>query len=138
MLEILNKVNKVETSDPTYYRWNDRRRTISPVGESVTDTSFGNDTDINNIVERFARTGKLPEGPSVQPVFEDVTALQGDLTGLLKRTEDARKELARLEAEQKQAAAEQAAKDKADLEAYRAQQAALSTDQPGEAPSEPS
>lgn len=51
--------------------------------ESVTDTSFGNDTDVNKIIARCKRTGEpLPQG-EVQPQYSDCTNLQKDLTVLI-------------------------------------------------------
>ena len=57
------------------------------IGESVTDTSPGNNTNINEIVKRFARTGEMPEPPAGQPKGEylDVTGLQEDLTTLINK-----------------------------------------------------
>lgn len=46
---------------------------------SRTVNSFKDETDINNIVNRFARSGMLPPNPG-GGVFADVTGLQGDLT----------------------------------------------------------
>ena len=60
--------------------------------DSVTDTSFGNDTDVNNIVERFARTGSLPQ-PVVPANYADVTGLQGDFTELIEKGKEAMAEL---------------------------------------------
>lgn len=65
--------------------------------ESVTDTSFGNDTDVNNIVARFSRTGELPQNTSTGQ-YCDVTNLQEDLTVLLQRSKDALAELDLLKA----------------------------------------
>lgn len=57
--------------------------TIIP-GESKVDASQGNDTDINKVVERFTRTGVLPE-PTRPPQYIDCTDLQGDLTEMLEK-----------------------------------------------------
>jgi len=70
-------------------------------GNSVTDRSFGNDTDVNKIVARFARTGEIPEGNQGQ--YADVTGLQGELTDLIGESR---------EALQKYKAAEKALEDK--------------------------
>lgn len=64
----------------------DRQITFNEM-ESKTDTSQGNSTDVNVIVERFARTGMLP--PTTlpggrEPQFADVTGLQKDLTTLIE------------------------------------------------------
>lgn len=56
--------------------------------ESVTDTSHGNDTDVNNIVARFSRTGHLPK-PETAPQYADVSGLQGDLTDLINQSREA-------------------------------------------------
>lgn len=116
-------VQQARTTGP-YNRWSERQRTPQPVwGESRVDDSFGNDTDVNKIVERFARTGYLPEGsPSVQPVYQDVTNVQEDLTVLLAKTNDARKELENIQKQAQAAKAQQAAKDAEDLARYREQE----------------
>ncbi|AXL14438.1 internal scaffolding protein [Microviridae sp.] len=121
-------------SVPTIQRWYQRNRYPQiNGGESRTDTSFGNDTDINKIVERFARTGTLPEGPSVQPHFGDVTEMQGDLTELLQKSETGRKALAELQAQQAADQEARLAKDAKELEEFRKQKAALAaTEQEGE------
>lgn len=48
-------------------------------GESMTSQDARDLTDINVIVEQYARTGVLPPAKK-PPVFADVTLLQGDLT----------------------------------------------------------
>lgn len=75
----------------------DRVRVIKDLSGQVkkTDASQGNDTNINNIVARFKRTGELPEGAPGE--YCDVSALQGDLTELIQKGEDAKKELKRLQ-----------------------------------------
>lgn len=55
--------------------------------ESMTDRSSGNETNINNIVARFARTGYLPPATE-QPQYGDVTDLQQDLTTLHNKMHD--------------------------------------------------
>jgi len=55
--------------------------------ESRTDTSHGNDTDINNIIARFERTGYLPPATE-QPQYGDCTELQQDLTTLHNKMHD--------------------------------------------------
>ena len=72
-------------------------RVPSPtLGESMTDTSQGNDTDINNIIARFDRTGQLPGNPG-QGQFVDVAGLNRDLTELLELQREALQELSDLE-----------------------------------------
>jgi len=62
----------------------ERHRTITVTeGDSQTDTSFGNETNINNIIARFSRTGILPGSGDKQPQYEDVTHLQVGLTQLI-------------------------------------------------------
>ena len=65
-------------------------------GESMTDDSAGNDTDINNIIARFDRTGQLPTGRGPGQ-FEDVSGLNQDLTELLSKQKEALQELQDLE-----------------------------------------
>ena len=67
-------------------------------GESMTDTSHGNDTDVNNIIARFDRTGQLPGNPGTGQ-YVDVSALNADLTELLEKQRSALKELEDLEEE---------------------------------------
>lgn len=55
------------------------RHSFTTLGESKTRQSEKQSADINHIVERFQRTGQLPP-PRQQPMYADVTALQGDLT----------------------------------------------------------
>lgn len=55
---------------------------------SNTIDSAGNDTDINLIMERFSRTGILPEATQ-QPQYGDVVDLQGDLTEIHQRAREA-------------------------------------------------
>lgn len=92
--------------------------------ESKTDTSFGNDTDVNNIVARFARTGQLPP-PQGQPQYADVTGLQQDLTTIIQKGKDAQKELDKHQREndkQKQKQNDENAKQAKEFKAFKAQQ----------------
>jgi len=62
----------------------ERHRTITLVeGESKTDTSFGNETNINKIIARFSRTGIIPTDQGREPQYADVTHLQKDLTEVI-------------------------------------------------------
>lgn len=70
------------------YRWRERR-SIELDGESMTEQAHRDQTDINSIVQRFQRTGVLPEQRQGQ--YADVTSLQGDF---LERVEHARKVIA--------------------------------------------
>ena len=106
----------------------ERHRTEPPRSDhQVVDRSFGNDTDINKIVARFARTGEMPPDPG-RGSFEDVTNLQGDLTEMLGKTADARKAIS--EMQEKYAAAhkerlENDAKELEELRKYKAEREAM-------------
>lgn len=52
-------------------------------GESMCERSHAPSTDVNNIVARFHRTGELPKARS-EPIYEDVTGLQGDFRDRLQ------------------------------------------------------
>lgn len=54
---------------------------------SQVDRSPGNDTDINNIMDRFARTGQLP-GTMPEPYYEDCTPFNRDLTELINEARE--------------------------------------------------
>lgn len=89
--------------------WERHRVQVDASQDSVTDRSFGNDTDVNNIVARFSRTGELPNvGGEGQ--YADVTRLQGDLSQMICEARDTLKHMDDL----KSAHAE---KVKSDLEA---------------------
>ena len=60
--------------------------------DSKTVKDAGNDTDVNNIVARFARTGELPPATR-EPQYGDVTAMQGDLTEIIAKGQAAQKAL---------------------------------------------
>ncbi len=79
-----------------------RTRSITDMGENPmkTDTSQGNDTDVNRIVARFARTGTLPNNTR-EPQYGDVTELQGDLTELIQKGEDGKTKLRELKEHEK-------------------------------------
>ena len=83
--------------------------------EKKVDDSSGNDTDVNRIVERYQRTGKMPEGPSVPPVYMDVTDMQGDLTEIIEKGKEAQKTLTELK-NADQAKVKQAAEDNVALQ----------------------
>lgn len=117
--------------------WERSRVTLDLEGQvNKTDTSFGNDTDVNKIVERFKRTGVFPVPPPDQPEaqYADVSGLQTDLTEALEKGRQAREELARvnkqmadLQEAEKQNAADKAAQDAQRLAEYD-RQAAQKTD----------
>lgn len=71
-------------------------------GESATDDSFGNDTDVNNIVERFTRTGILPPATK-EAQYADVSGLQKDLTELINEANEAKARVEELAQEQQRA-----------------------------------
>lgn len=77
------------------------RSTISFAGVmSVTDDTFGNDTDVNKIIARCKRTGEpLPDVGS--GVFTDCTGLQKDLSQLINEAKQTLDEYAQQQAEQK-------------------------------------
>lgn len=59
---------------------NQRDRTPTPItGESTVVAVPWEETDVNAIVERYARTGLLPL-QTREGIYADVTKLQGDLT----------------------------------------------------------
>lgn len=70
------------------------------LGESKVQATVGNDTDVNRIMERFTRTGIMPQ-PTETPQYADVTALQGDPQEILQRGKEAEIQLAELQAEAK-------------------------------------
>jgi len=71
-------------------------------GESKTQAVFGNDTDVNRIMERFTRTGVMPP-VTQEPQYADVTDLQQDLQEILRKGDEAklRYEELKLEAEKR-------------------------------------
>lgn len=119
---------------PPIQRWYNRQRTVTPSGtDSRTDTSFGNDTDINKIVERFARTGALPGSPlEGQGVYDDVTPLQCDLTELIANQKSAMQKMAELEQQQREAIEAQQLQDQKDLAEFRAMTAEVKETPPSE------
>ena len=100
--------------------WQRNRLIVDLEGQEFkVDTSFGNDTDVNNIVKRFQRTGVMPEAENADKgQFADVTNLQEDLTGLLERVETAKAEVAAAETALQQKEAEKAANDAQRLKEY--------------------
>ena len=74
--------------------------------ESRTVTSLGNDTDVNNIMERFSRTGQMP--PSTrQGVYADVSNVT-DLSDTMIAGQNAREEI---EAAQQEAPVNESVED---------------------------
>lgn len=102
------------------------RQQITFPGESKTDRSFGNDTDVNNIVARFARTGDIPQ-PLGNEQYCDVTGLQGDLTEMIENSRKAISELQEQEREFNQKEQKQNEENATKLKALEAQLEALQT-----------
>lgn len=115
---------------PTIRKPWERQRVITPVGEtSCTDTSFGNDTDINNIVARFARTGQMPP-PQKEPKYADVTGLQGDLTEMLQKGKEATEAYKKLMREAEENNKNKTEADQVELQELRAKIASLEAQEP--------
>lgn len=78
--------------------------------DSVTDGSFGNDTDVNKIIARCRRTGEaLPDvGPGQ---FTDCTNLQKDLAVLINEAKQTLDEYAANQAKQEAEVARKATSD---------------------------
>lgn len=68
-----------------------RRRVTTPTGElSLTHQSFKQDSDINVIVDRFARTGELPRN-NREPIYVDAPDLEeGNFTSMQQKAAAAR------------------------------------------------
>lgn len=66
--------------------WHVMRQGTLVEGESLTLALPSVETDVNEIIHRFERTGFLPESDRV-PQYGDVTGLQKDLTVLLAERE---------------------------------------------------
>lgn len=122
-------------SVPAIQRWYSRIRYYSPsTCESCTDTSFGNDTDINNIVERFHRTGHLPIEAETRPAhYADVTELQEDLDVLIEKTKKGQMAMSEILQAQQDALDKQEQQDKADLEDFRRWKASRAEQNPNDA-----
>lgn len=67
--------------------WERCRLQVDVAGKSVTQQAHKDQTDINAIVERFHRTGIMPQSAR-QPIFADVTGLQVDLTEAINRSRE--------------------------------------------------
>ena len=76
------------------------RHVTEILGESCTQATDGNTTDVNKIMARFTRTGILPEATR-EGQYADVTDLQGDITEILERGKQAALDLEQLMAEAK-------------------------------------
>lgn len=84
--------------------------------EKVTDDSHGNDTEINKIIARFKRSGELPPGMDGQPQYGDCSELQGDLTAIIAKGEEARAAIEKLQMEQIEANKKASEENKLELE----------------------
>ena len=109
------------------------RVTAKHDGESKTDQSQGNETNINNIVARFTRTGIMP-GDGREGQFADVTGLQRDLATLITESRATLDELELMDSER--ARAEQA-KNAEQLEELQNRVRELESPQPSSPPLEP-
>lgn len=72
-----------DPSDKTKYAVRDdgsRRVIFNSNKPSKTRQDHAPACDINNIVERYHRTGMVPPSRGLQPQYADVTSLQGDIT----------------------------------------------------------
>ena len=103
--------------------------------EKKVDDTLGNDTDVNNIVARFARTGIMP--PSKEAQYADVTHLQGDLAEMITKGKEAEKELQALDKTAKEQKASQAKKDAQELKELREARKASLEQQPVDNPGNP-
>lgn len=85
-------ISDQESTVTTYYQ-NPRSRLsrtrVQSVNDepSMTDTSQGNDTNVNTIIARFDRTGVLPQ-PTQEPLYADCVPFNRDLTELLNEAQD--------------------------------------------------
>lgn len=65
--------------------WHRAKYLTIPEGESLTMEMPDHETDVNEIVSRFERTGYLPTSDRI-PQYGDVTHLQEDLTVALEKS----------------------------------------------------
>lgn len=112
-----------------------RVRTITEItGESMTHQSHASSVDINNIIRRFDNTGVLPP-PTGDPVYADVTELQGDLTDRINMSRETLDAAGRQLDEQQRLENEKLEKQKeADAQELAAYRAAKQSDKPPAAP----
>lgn len=103
--------------------------------ESVVDRSFGNDTDVNNIIARFKRTGHLPE-QGAPGQYADVTGLQRDLTELVEESREALQKAEKMQREYDANRNDENAKQMAALQEELAalKNAGAQVDAPGQTP----
>ena len=85
-------MTKSNSTGPYIRRYWERCRTITKIeGESRTQATDGNETDVNKIMARFTRTGHMPLATK-EAQYADVTELQSDMTEILERGRQAFKE----------------------------------------------
>jgi len=77
---------------PKTYSFNKRRRVqFATVGESMTKQEYGDETNINTIVERWAKTGLLTSMNTGTPLYADVSEVpdfRGSLD-VIRKTQEA-------------------------------------------------
>lgn len=79
--EVIEPTNMVRTP-----RGVSLRQTSDPVGQSLTQQAAKDQTDINDIVKRYQRTGQMP--PTKEGVFMDTTPYSGTLTELHQNAQE--------------------------------------------------
>lgn len=89
---------------PKARNWYERHRTYTIIqGVSRTTQSHKDETDVNNIVKRFQRTGELPPNPrGLEGQYVDVTGLQEELTNAYNKATQTTEDYHQLLAEQQQ------------------------------------
>lgn len=88
------QANSMKSRDDAYVSVDPLSRTrlaYHTVGESKTRQADKQAADINAIVDRFNRTGQLPPAKT-QPMYADVTGLQGDLTESVNKSREVQTE----------------------------------------------
>jgi len=97
----------------------DRVRQIADIpSDSQTVKDAGNETDVNQIVARFSRTGELPRGNAQEAQYADVTEFQADLTEIIEKGKLAQQRMAELQEKEKSALTEKAKEDARKLAEY--------------------
>lgn len=100
-----------------------RERLITQTsGDSKVQDGFGNDTDVNRIVERFTRTGIMPTATR-EGQYADVSGLQEDLTDLIAKQRQTQAEIRELEQSLQEEKQKQRESDAIELERLRQTQA---------------
>jgi len=112
--------NQMHTTHPEQRKYVDLSRQ-----EKKVDDSSGNDTDVNRIVERFARTGEMPPMNQSNASYMDASQF-GDLAEVITKGQEAQATLDKLQAQQTAKAAQQAAENAKELERLRERESASS------------